>query len=689
MSEIVTVAIAGTPTPIVLYDSEASFAAAASAAQASTSATAAAASVTAVAASATSAAGSATNAANSATSAAASAASATSSASSAGASATNAALSAAIALAGTTRYADTTAGLAATAEGGYFVVVGSGDTAAIVYREVAGVAVEQVRYPSLQALQNTQIPLFVTSYGASGGGTPAANLAAFEAATTAAAARGGGMVYIPPANAAYELNIKVWADAGGLSAMVRLPSKVSITIPEGVTLRIAAGQVVNGVSVSGIIVNGPDVSVVIKGTLDCNSINQPAYTGGYVQNGQTGVFIRPAAFAHRCHIGAGYTGFGQIINCFGNPVNGGGSLANGVINHVSVIGLITDNVGEGVQIERANHVEMGRIRSFNTTNVMTGDGSELAGVRYFRVWDIYAENSGGSGFDLFGCQDGTIDRCTFINCNLDIHDFTPVDPCENVTATNILTITRDGANKGGFNFASSHLTKSPKNIKVQGRVINEATGLLPIGIAISQDQDVATYGGGPYDLDIDVEGVKNTGVSVNRAPRLGLRGRIRNSVISGLALEASGLLATDNVNWDIALHITGSGTQDVSINGTAPQGNLGGFWATATGDVQGRFDKLSYVGKYPALISSASDLIMHKGATAIRMGGAITARIQRAPDGHKLTMLFTVAGAIYPGYPPAVGGVTVVTLTGANFPYVAGTVTDLVFDAVADVWRQV
>jgi hypothetical protein len=49
-------------------------------------------------------------------------------------------------------YPTTSAGLAATAEGGYFNVVGDGNTFAILYREESGVAVEKGRYPNKSAV---------------------------------------------------------------------------------------------------------------------------------------------------------------------------------------------------------------------------------------------------------------------------------------------------------------------------------------------------------------------------------------------------------------------------------------------------------------------------------------------------------------------------------------------------------
>lgn len=49
-------------------------------------------------------------------------------------------------------YPDISAGLAATDEGGYFAVAGTGGTYAILYREVSGSAVEIGRYPSKEAL---------------------------------------------------------------------------------------------------------------------------------------------------------------------------------------------------------------------------------------------------------------------------------------------------------------------------------------------------------------------------------------------------------------------------------------------------------------------------------------------------------------------------------------------------------
>ena len=51
---------------------------------------------------------------------------------------------------GSTMYADTTAGLAGTASGGYFLVAGSGETVATVYKDNAGVAEIQEAYPSVE-----------------------------------------------------------------------------------------------------------------------------------------------------------------------------------------------------------------------------------------------------------------------------------------------------------------------------------------------------------------------------------------------------------------------------------------------------------------------------------------------------------------------------------------------------------
>lgn len=72
---------------------------------------------------------------------------------SAAASATSAGLSATAALTAAPIYADTTAGLAAVAEGATFSVVGSGADFAILFRKVGGAAVELQRYPSSAAVQ--------------------------------------------------------------------------------------------------------------------------------------------------------------------------------------------------------------------------------------------------------------------------------------------------------------------------------------------------------------------------------------------------------------------------------------------------------------------------------------------------------------------------------------------------------
>lgn len=80
------------------------------------------------------------------------AAAAAASAAAAANSATSASVARDATLASGTLYASTAAGLAATAEGGYFMVAGSADVYATLYRETAGAAVSVATYPSAVAL---------------------------------------------------------------------------------------------------------------------------------------------------------------------------------------------------------------------------------------------------------------------------------------------------------------------------------------------------------------------------------------------------------------------------------------------------------------------------------------------------------------------------------------------------------
>lgn len=615
------------------------------------------------------------------------------SATQAASSATNSALSAAVALAGTTRYPDSAAGLAATAEGGYFVVVGSGDTSAILYREVGGAAVEQTRYPSLQALQNILVPLLATSYGASGGGDPVANRNAFEAAVNAAVLRGGGTIYVPPANAPYDIAAKTWSDVGGYGGCIRLKANVYLHIAAGATVRMAANQVAN-VNTMVVLLGGSDSGVFGEGTIDGGSLlSQAGYASGYLQNGPAGVFLLASLQLNRVRIGAGEQGYLTIQNCFGNAVNGGGSTGAGRPKYISVVGIKTDNVGEGCQIEVADHVEMKRIVSLNSLGNMAGDGAELSDVRHFVVEDIYSEKAAGGGFDLFGCQKGTMSRVTSVNSYVHIQDATPVLPCEDVTATDLLVIFTDparGVGEGGIFISSASTTAAPKNIRVQGSVRNIGGGLR-YGVLVSQAAAAATYGG-DYDLDVKSDGATFAGLYVSgKAPRLRGKVEVRNSQF-GMEVDTAGTAVADMADWNLHLDARNCATADIRIQGGGanPSGVLGGHFTTLQGD----FRTLIIRNRTPRILTTPDNPAESLGYSVVRFTGNNAGFWDHGADGDELTVIYTIAGNIY-DYATS-GAYAVTKLKGGvgSKAYAAGDTMRLIYDATAaagtgtGVWRE-
>jgi hypothetical protein len=535
-------------------------------------------------------------------------------------------------IAGGNVYATKAEGLAAVAEGETFWSDEDGEPA--LYRDVAGVATLIDTMATMTTIEALGIPAAL--YGASSAASGATNLAAFEAAVDVAVARGGGIVIAP--QGVCKINIKTWTDAASLAACIRLPANVGLHVPAGATVQMADNQITVA-QTSVVILNGADTSVTGTGTIDGGSLAQTYST--YAQNGPSGVFLRSAAQCHRARVGAGAHGYLTIQNCFGNPVNGGGALGT-EINDVSVVGVKSDNVGEGPQIERADRVEMRRIISLNTTSNMVGDGSELAACTNCTIEDIYAVGGPASGFDLFGCQKVRMNRVTAINCNIDIHDFSPVDPCEDVYADNLLVIfNTGGSGRSGILIDSVHATIVPKNINVRGRVINEGVGALSNGVAINQAQDVATYGGGPYNIDVNVTGTTVVGVTATRAPQLRMVA-VLDDCLTGLAVETTGLPATDNTGWELNLAITNC-TTDVSFNGTTPAGKATGSFSTVSGGAEG----LNIFARNPSHLSTAADSIQALGYETIDFTGATLARLTPSPNGTRKT-IYSAAGFSVP-----------------------------------------
>jgi hypothetical protein len=526
-------------------------------------------------------------------------------------------------------------------------------------------------------------------HGASPSATATANRDAFEAAVNAAVAIGGGVIYVPPSATVYDIAAKTWSDVGGYRGCVRLKANVSLWLPAGATIRMGANQITN-VNTMVVLPGGSNSGVFGEGVIDGGSLlSQSSYSSGYLQNGPAGVFLLKSLNLKRIKIGAGKHGYLTIQNCFGNAVNGSA-------NHVTLAGIKTDNVGEGCQIELSEHVEMFRIESYNTLGNMVGDGLELSAVRYFAVADIYAEKTTGSGVDIFGCQDGTVDRFTGSNCNLDIHDFAPVSPCENVTATNVLIKFDDptfGVGQAGINVTSAHATKAPKNIKVQGRVINEGAGVLQNGVRIIQSQDVATYGGGPYEFDVDVKGVVNAGYVVDtKAPRLTARGRVDNCNF-GLDINTPGVAATDNIEWKINLDIRNSGASDIRIQGGGanPSGILEGHFTSANGSLR------TFVvrNKTPRILTTADNPAESRGYPVVKFTGTNAGFWDHAADGEMMTVIFTVSGTIY-DYATS-GAYAITKLNGGvgSRAYAAGEAMRLIYDATVaagtgtGVWYEI
>jgi hypothetical protein len=507
------------------------------------------------------------------------------------------------------------------------------------------------------------------------------NTAGMSAAVDAMVALGGGIIEIPPATVAYNFAQQIWADAGSRRGCIRLNANVGLHVPAGTEIKMGSTQISGTTGADVIILNGADTSVTGAGLINGNSVGQSGWTGGYTQNGPAGVYIRAGALCHRARVGSGEVGYLRIENCFGNPVNGGGVSAASRADDISIVGVRSDKVGEGPQLEFCNRPEMRRIVSLNTTATMVGDGAELAACINATVSDIHSRDSPTSGFDLFGCQRVDMSNVSAYNCNIDIHDFSPVDPCTDVDARGLyVEYTSGGGGTPGITVTSTHATKAPKNISVQGRVFTSAS--LAYGILINQAQAVATYGGGPYTIDLDIEGVATAGVAIERAPRLRGRAIVRNSA-RGLNVEATGFPTTDNVEWDLEINVRNSSVVDLAVNGTSPSGAIKGIFDTGQAGAD-----LAVIGRFPSVLTTASDTFVTFGQALVKETGSLVARIGVRPDGTELRILFVNGGdlGVYANSGTNKG---ITTTTGSAVTFAAGRFATLVFDATSDKWLQV
>jgi hypothetical protein len=511
----------------------------------------------------------------------------------------------------------------------------------------------------------------------------------FDEAIQDAHTAGGGVVVVPPG--VYKMPIKQWSDAGNLRACIRVLSNVTLWLSEGAVIIMDDDQLQGTTFGTVIAIAGQNWGVIGTGLILGNTENQDNYSGGYQQNGPNGIFIPGGLECHNGFIGNGDRGYLRIEDCFGNPINGGGSYAQKAIN-ISVIGLATDNVGEGPQLELCQFGRMGNIVSRDSNQVMIGDMIEISNCDDFEVWNLDSQRlnnaAGGSGFDCFASKRVRIKDLKFEGCELRLHDFSGFPPCEDITATGVDINIPSGNGTGVFGvaMASAHSTQSPKRLSVQAKI--RGNGVLQYACSIQQAASVANYGGGPYTVDIDVS---NAGIifQCTRAPRL--RGSIRGRGYTsfGLDCQSTGFAETENVDWELDvldLSTSASGIIDLYVNGTSPTGVI----HTSSFAIASGASGLRSGSHTPSVgVQDGSSVVLNPfGKSMVVVTAVSFTAIRKRPHDTVIDVYMPNGGTMIHNSTPVADYKRLLLQSGVNATISVGTTIRFIFDSVQDAWIE-
>lgn len=262
----------------------------------------------------------------------------------------------------------------------------------------------------------TYLTVRPSSYGAAGPtATAAQNRGAIQSAIDTVNAAGGGCVLID-GGGDWLVN-----DAPTLSPRrcITLAANVFILIAPGTTLKQGNNTTSNAnpttifyqpASATNCFVGWPYGK---GGTIDGNTANQAAWTGGYGQTNGNHHILSQDGMDGLCVQGL------TLTNCFSNPINVGTSNAYGLSQNVRLQHLLAKNFGEGIQLISVDNIFLVDVAHLMSSN-WNGDGLELAFCRRGNMYGIDSRTddgavrvSGGSGVDFYASRDCTLDGFLF------------------------------------------------------------------------------------------------------------------------------------------------------------------------------------------------------------------------------------------------------------------------------------
>lgn len=227
---------------------------------------------------------------------------------------------------------------------------------------------------------------------------------------------------------------------------------VTLFIGPGVALKLADNQ--QSVAPIDIIVfqGRNNLTFDGPGEISGNSFNQGGWSGGYSQIDH-GIIISGSGSSAKANSNITVKHL-TLRNHFSNPINIDAGLFGFRNNNILINDVTSVDCGEGIQVIAADDVEISDCKVSSPNHVAVGDAIEVSDVNGFLIARNAVRNHwGGSAFDIYGSQNGTVENFTVDDCvnGVDVH----------------------------FAFTSS--VTDPENVLVQNGTITNPRGVSPTG----------------------------------------------------------------------------------------------------------------------------------------------------------------------------------------------------------------
>jgi hypothetical protein len=327
---------------------------------------------------------------------------------------------------------------------------------------------------------------------------------------------------------------------------------VTLFVGAGVVLKLADNQQ-SDKPIDIIIFQGRN-NLTFDGTgeISGNSFNQNGWSGGYSQIDH-GIIISGSGSPGKANSNIAIKNL-TLSRHFSNPINidAAFGLRNG---NIQIINVTSIDCGEGIQVIKADDIEISDCHVTSPTHVAVGDAIEISDVTRFHITRNTVSNHWyGSAFDIFGSQDGTIENFTVDDCvnGVNVH-YSPTslvtDP-ENVVVQNgTITNPRGAAVTGtcdGLEAIGAVLNNIVfRNVKIQG---------TQYAIGIQTLVEGGSKATGPVTIeDCEVTGASHGILAVVPISDFTIRGgSYSNNLIDGIHfLYGAGLAASDVKNLTI------------------------------------------------------------------------------------------------------------------------------------------